>query len=352
MTRARTPFPGKPSRQAGKIGTAALAASALLSWFAPAAAAPAYRFAAFACLQPALGSLIFGLIYRITGGQWGAKLDPFFRAGIRLLPWIWPLVAWLALVPAAHPTFAALPAGPANPGAAMLLLRAAVYELIFAALRIVALRPEYKRLAAPGLLLLVLTLHVLAADWFFTLEPGWTSTGFPLVWMSVQATAGLSWAILMAALCGRSPAEVGPAGRPFGADWGNLLLTAIVFSSYVAFMEFLVIWSGNLPSEITWFLHRDSGVWRAVIIALALFHLFFPLGCLLSKPLKASRRGLPRIAALVCGAELLWCAWFILPPFKDRGLWLPCLCATLLIGGGGIFINRYFAGLPAEGNAP
>jgi len=352
VTSPRDRTGNESERRAAQIGAAALAASALLAWVAPMAAAPAYRFAAFACLQPALGSLIFALIYRITGGQWGEKLDPFFRGGIRLVPWIWPLIALLALVPSSHPSFARQPPGPHNPGPGLILARALVYEGVFIALRFIALRPALKRLAAPGLLALVFTLHFLAADWFFTLEPGWSSTGFPLVWMSVQATAGLAFAILLAALAGNSPATVGPAGRPYGQDWGNLLLTAVVFSTYVAFMEFLVIWSGNLPPEIRWFLRRDNGLWRAVIIALALFHLLFPFSCLLSKSLKASRLGLPRIAGVVCGAELLWCAWFILPPFQDRGPWLACLCATLLIAGGGLFVNRFLADLPRGGAIP
>jgi hypothetical protein len=160
-------------RSAGRVGAIALIASALLAVLAPEAALRAYRFAAFACLQPALGSLIFVLIYRITGGQWGESLYPFLRAGVRLLPWIWPLIAPLALMSTPHPAAHAFDAPiPANPPAAILLMRAAIYELIFLALRRVALR-DSSRWAAPGLLVLVFTLHFLAADWFFTLEPGW-----------------------------------------------------------------------------------------------------------------------------------------------------------------------------------
>jgi hypothetical protein len=340
------------ARGAGRVGVVALIGSGLLLVLAPHQAFPAYRFAAFACLQPALGSLIFGLIYRITGGQWGESLFPFFRAGIRLVPWIWPLIALLAVVPAADPTPHALGLGiPANPSTAVLLLRAVIYELIFLGLRRVALRTSGRSLAAPGLIVLVFTLHVLAADWFFTLEPGWYSSGFPLVWMAIQATAGLSWAILLAAWSGLNPAERGSAGRPLGADWGNLLLTTVVFSSYVAFMEFLIIWSGNLPREIAWFLHRASGGWRAVIVGLALFHLFFPLGCMLLRPLKESRTGVPRVAALLCVAEIFWAAWFILPSFGDRGLLLPLACALCLLGSGGLFLNRYLAEIPVGADA-
>ena len=340
-------------RQARRVGAAAVIVSAGLAWLAPEAAAPAYRFAAFACLQPVLGSLIFALIYRITGGQWGESLYPFFCAGIRLLPWLWPLIAVLVVVPASHATPHAVDAThPANPSAAVLLLRAAIYEGIFIGLRNVALRKSLSRLAAPGLLVLVFTLHFLAADWFFTLEPGWYSSGFPLVWMSIQATAGLSWAILFAAFFGVNPAGSGSAGRPLGMDWGNLLLTTVIFSTYVAFMEFLIIWSGNLPREIAWYLHRDSGGWKAVIAGLALFHLFFPMGCMLLRPLKASRVGVPRVAAMLCVVEIFWAAWFILPSFGDRGVLLFISAATFLAAAGGLFLNRYVAGIQIPEDRP
>ena len=115
--------------------------------------------------------------------------------------------------------------------------------------------------------------------------------------MSIQAAAGLALALAFAPLCGRSPADVGAAGRPLGADWGNLLLTTVILSSYLAFIQYLVIWSGNLPREIAWF-ERRLRPWRWVAVGLALFHLFFPMAFALShrwkhEPARACR-GWPR----------------------------------------------------------
>jgi hypothetical protein len=55
----------------------------------------------------------------------------------------------------------------------------------------------------------------------------------------------------------------------------------------------------------------------------------------------------PRVAALLCVAEIFWAAWFILPSFGDRGWLLPLACALWLLGGGGLFLNRYLAEIPA-----
>lgn len=326
------------NRIAGLSGAAALFVSAILAWMAPSAAAPAWRFAAFACLQPALGSLIFAFIYRTTGGQWGGSLAEFLSAGIRLIPWIWPLIALLLLVPSSRPTSAHAALAP---GVLALAIRAAAYEIVFIFLGKLAVEEWGRSYSGPGLIVLIFTLHFLAADWFFTLDPGWYSTGFPLIWMSIQAASGLALAIGIAALCGRDPGARGPAGRPVGRDWGDLILTTVIFSSYLAFVQLLIIWSGNLPREISWYLRRSSSGWTALVICLALFHLAFPVAFMLSRRLKSSRWGVPAVAWLLSAVELLWAAWFILPPFADRGALFPVLCATCLLAGAGLFINRY-----------
>ena len=344
MTAARFQRLQRWSGWSAWIGWAALLVWAILAWFAPGAAGPAYRFAAFACFQPALGCLIFSLIYRLTGGQWGEALEIFLSAGIRLLPWIWPLVALLVFFPAARPEPAALGLPHSNlPSRETLLIRALVYELVFIGLREVALRKRARRFAGPGLILLVFTLHFLAADWFFVLDPQWYSSGFPLVWMSVAAVAGLGWSIALASAAGRDPAASGSSGRPLGLDWGDLILATVIFSSYVAFVQFLIIWSGNLPREIAWYVRRDGGFWRGVVIGLVLFYLAFPAAFMLFRGLKKSRRGVPGVAWLLFGMQAMWAGWFILPAFADRGPLFPVLCAVALVAGVGLFANRYLA---------
>ena len=53
-------------------------------------------------------------------------------------------------------------------------------------------------------------------------------------------------------------------------DLGNLLLAFVIFWAYVSFSQFLIIWAGNLPREISWYLHRRAGGWPAVAGVLAI----------------------------------------------------------------------------------
>ena len=126
-------------------------------------------------------------------------------------------------------------------------------------------------------------------------------------------------------------------------DWGNLLLTSIVFSTYLALMEFLIIWSGNLPAEIAWFLRREQGAWPWLAFGLALVHLGFPFLLLLSRRWKESPRGMPIVAGIVAGAEILWALWLVLPPFADRGWGMAPFAIVFVAGGAAVWWRCYQA---------
>ena len=56
--------------------------------------------------------------------------------------------------------------------------------------------------------------------------------------------------------------------------------------AYLNFSQFLIIWSGNLPEEIPWYLERMHGAWGCVAIALVVGHFVLPFLLLLSRDLK------------------------------------------------------------------
>ena len=64
-------------------------------------------------------------------------------------------------------------------------------------------------------------------------------------------------------------------------DLGNLMLTFVILWAYMAFSQYLIIWSGNLPEEIPWYLRRLQGGWGWVGVALVLFHFVLPFLLLL-----------------------------------------------------------------------
>lgn len=278
----------------------------VLGFLSPAAVLPAYRFVMFACLGPALGSLVFALIHRTTGGRWGDALEPFLATGCRLAPWIWTFIlALLIFVPTDGPRW------PDYESRAMLALRGGIGAALLFALSIPLGRPRTREnawIGPAGLIVLVFLLHILSDDWLVALEPGWHSTAFPAVWMTGQAVAGLAWAVVAALICGISPGEPSGGERAIGLDWGNLLLTTLVFWCYLAFAQFLIIWAGNLPREIAWFVRRAHGLWLAVPALLAVIHFFLPLAVLLSRAFKRSATLLGLAAVSLIAAQVIYLA--------------------------------------------
>jgi hypothetical protein len=339
------------ARTAGIIGGVALLIALVLGWRFPAALAPAWRCAVFACLGPALGSMVFVLIHQLTGGEWGRALRPYLLGGTRLLPWMWllllPLLFGSVRVPPAMEWW--------RYGApAAFALRALGYGAVFWFLSLAAVRAwpragPVERMAWVGPLGLILVLfmtHLLATDWLAALDPHWISTAFPVVWLIGQAVAGLALAVLVGTLAGADPARpLGPK-RSLGLDWGTLLFATAMLWCYVAFAQFLVVWSGNLPVEAAWFTRRLLGAWRFLPLILLLLHFLAPLIVLLSRRAKQNRQALVLVAGLLLGAQTLQTAWMILPAFPNAPAAMPWLALLLLLALGSLFANRYlkFAG--------
>ncbi|PTY06940.1 hypothetical protein DB347_10085 [Opitutaceae bacterium EW11] len=319
-----------------------MAAALILAVFRPSDIVHAYRFAVFAWLSPALGSLVFLLIYRSTGGQWGDALQPFLRAGISLLPWLWLLALPLLWLAPPSPQFGQTGMLRAYLGHAATAVRAVGYAAAFFLFWLAARRDRRVRetghrdrgaFGPVGLIVLVFVLHLLAVDWLLALEPGWYSTSFPLVWMTGQAVFGLAATVLAALALGLDPKASGAAQRPIGLDWGNLMLTGVIFWSYLSFIQFLIIWNGNLPREVVWYAHRSHGLWLDLLLALLAFYFVLPFLILLSRKWKQRSAVLAGVALSLAVSQLAYLAWMILPSFGDASA-ATCLLAVALAAAG------------------
>jgi hypothetical protein len=336
----------RSERVAGIIGFAALVAGVLVAWRFPSALAPAWRCAVFICIGPAVGSLVFGLIQQLTGGVWAQELRTFLLTGIRLLPWIWllllPLLGQGLREPVAEPGF-----GYATPAAFALraVLYGAVFFLMASAMRRAWLkggRPEKLGWVGPlGAIVLLFMTHLLASDWLASLDLHWHSTAFAVIWLSGQAVAGLAVAILGAILAGADVAQPIGYHRYLGIDWGTLLFSAAMFWCYVAFSQFIVVWSGNLPDEASWYTRRLHGLWRYVPFALLVLQFVAPLVVLLSRRAKQKRWPLAAVAVVLLLGQSLHTAWTILGGFPDAPSATPWLALIFALMLGGFAVNRY-----------
>ena len=83
----------------------------------------------------------------------------------------------------------------------------------------------------------------------------------------------------MLVLLAETPPLAGYVGQRHYHDLGKLMLAFVMFWAYVSFSQYLIIWSGNLPEEIPWYLRRLQGGWGWVGVALILSSTSFFRSC-------------------------------------------------------------------------
>ncbi|TMA82880.1 MAG: hypothetical protein E6J77_15170, partial [Deltaproteobacteria bacterium] len=268
------------------VGIAGLAACAAGAAANPAAFFRAYLVAYLFWLGIALGCMAIVLIHYLTGGAWGLVIRRVLESGTRTLPLLalafLPLAFGLReLYEWARPEVVAADAllrhKSAYLNAPFFLVRAAIYLAAWIAVAAVLRRwsPEdaapprrLRVLAGPGLAVYGLTMTFAAIDWVMSLEPHWFSTVYGMMFATGQVLAGFAFVIAVTTLLARRAPLAGLVAPNHFTDLGNLLLAFVMLWAYLAFAQYLLIWAGNLPEEIPWYLRRQQGGWAAVAVAL------------------------------------------------------------------------------------
>jgi hypothetical protein len=189
--------------------------------------------------------------------------------------------------------------------------------------------------AGPGIILYCLLVTFASVDWLMSTDPHWFSTIYGIYLIGSQGLAAIAFLILVGLfLMRREPMSRVLTPHHFH-DWGKLLLAFVMLWAYFCFSQFLITWSGNLPEEIQWYLHRTRHGWGFVAVALALFHFALPFVMLLSRSLKRHANRLRWVAIWMLFMRLVDLFWQVEPSFEHKRpemYWLY-LAAPAAIGG-------------------
>jgi hypothetical protein len=313
-------------------------------------------------LGVALGGLALLTMQYLTKGNWGFVLRRQLEAASRTLPLNALFFVPLAIAMLTHHLYPwAIGLSPEDklipkfqsymtPHGA--IARAVVYFLVWGILAFQLNRwgkwqderdePDmprsnrYQKLAGPGMILYALTITLAVVDWVMSLDNHWYSTMYGFIFIVGQGLIAMSFFIMLTKALNdyRPVSEI--MQKQYWHDLGNLMLAMVMLFAYMSFSQFLIIWSGNLPEEIEWYIKRFHGGWGVIIVLIALLHFAVPFFFLLMKSIKRNPKTLVLIAGLMFVMRYIDLNWYTMPNFADRAALNPSwmdLVVPIALGG-------------------
>src|ERR1017187_4913797 len=278
----------------------------------------AYLLGFMCWLGVALGSMAILMIRHLTGGGWGMVIRRILGAAMRTVPLL--ALLFIPFILGMHKLY--IWAQPLDQIADKhlrehleditktylttngFILRAVFYFAIWNLLSFLLSKwskqtdragapdntDRFKVVAGPGLILYGFTISFAAIDWVMSLDPSWISTIFGLVILIGEVLSAMCFAVVVERILFDYKPMSEMLKPDFVHDHGKWMLTFVMVWAYFNYSQWLIIWAGNLPSEITYYLRRLNGGWGYVGLFIVIFHFAIPFGTLLSRSFKRNIR--------------------------------------------------------------
>jgi len=327
----------------------------------------------------AIGSMAILMIRHLTGGGWGMVIRRILGAAMRTMPVLTVLFIPIAIAVVKHssmyPWLRPLESIENEHLRAHLeqitktylnvggfLGRAVFYFVVWNGLSYFLTRwskeqdapngpdntSKFKAISGPGLILIGLTISFAGIDWVMSLDPSWISTIFGLIILITGVLSAMCFSVVVERILVEYKPMSEMLQESFVHDHGKWMLAFTMVWAYFNFSQWLIIWNGNLPSEISYYMRRLHGGWDKVGLALVVFHFFLPFAMLLSRPIKRDIRRLVRIAVLLLFMTYVDLFWIVEPNFSDTFRITPAdVIVPVAIGGWWLWaFFRNLAALP------
>lgn len=315
-----------------------------------------------------LGSIAWLLIYHLTGGAWGVAIRRILEAAIPLtilmavlliplLLGLPRLYVWAQTDVVANDTVLQNKQPYLN--VTFFIIRAVIYFAIWIGGALLlnrwsreqeatvqpaareAIDTRLRQFGGPGVALYGLTMTFAAFDWTMSLEPHWYSSIYGVMIIAGQVLTAMAFTIVVLAWLAPRTALGRVLTQQHFNDLGNFLLGTTLFWMYIAFSQFLIIWSANLPEEVVWYLARLEGGWQWLALLILLGHFVLPFAILLSARIKRRWERLVWIAALLLVADLLHLYWLVEPAFHAGSFFLNPMVLVLPVAIGALWLYGF-----------
>jgi hypothetical protein len=350
----------------GLVGAIASIAGAFL---APDSFFSAYLTGYMFWLGLSLGCMAILMLYHLVGGAWGTVIRRILEAGMMTLPMMavlfLPILFNLKKI-----YFWARPEGLADPKIADIahsylnfngiLIRYIFYFVIWIGMAFFLNRwsteqdsiegrstLRFRAISSIGLVIYSLTISFAVIDWVMSLQARWISTIYGLLFVAGEALSTFCFVVIIETILSKRKPMSEYLNETEIHDHGKLMFAFVMVWAYFNFSQWLIIWAGNLPEEIPWYMRRLHGGWEHVGLFLVVFHFAVPFALLLSRQLKREARTLVRLASWLIFMRVVDIYWHVEPAFHPT-FHLSWLHFTVVAGMGGLWLAYFFNNLRAR----
>jgi hypothetical protein len=177
-------------------------------------------------------------------------------------------------------------------------------------------RTRFENLSGPMIPLYVILMTDFVIVFVKSLDVIWASSVYGLQFLVAQGYAVLALGIITLILLSRYEPVKTLFRQTEQHDLGKLAFAFVMLNIYLTFAEFLIIWSGNIPDEVTYYLKRIHGGWWTICSLDAICHWVIPFSILLSRDIKRSKKKMIWVGSFMLLARLIDMFWLIAPAFK------------------------------------
>ncbi|MGB9204679.1 MAG: hypothetical protein WCB94_12015 [Terriglobales bacterium] len=352
------------------IGVIAAIASIAGAYLAPGSFYPAYLTGFMFWLGLSLGCMAILMLYHLVGGAWGTVIRRILESGMMTLPLMFvlfiPILLHLPKLyfwarpdvltdPKTDPKIIEITHSYLNFNG--ILLRYIVYFAIWFGMAYFLNRwsteqdsiagqstLRFRAMSSIGLVIYSLTISFAVIDWVMSLQARWISTIYGLLFVAGEALSAFCFVVVIESILGKRKPMSEYLTDTEVHDHGKFILTFVMVWAYFNFSQWLIIWAGNLPEEIPWYVRRMNGGWEVVGLFLVVFHFAVPFALLLSRQLKRKARSLVWLASWLMVMRIVDIFWHI-EPASYPAFHLSWLHFAIVAGVGGLWMAYFFHNL-------
>ena len=206
---------------------------------------------------------------------------------------------------------------------------------------------KMRRVSAVGIALFALTGSFFAFDAIMSLDPTWYSTMFGVYIFAGAFLSAIAFILLVSLYLRSKGIFVDEINEKHYSNLGKIAFSITVFWAYIGGFQYYIIWYGNIPEEVNWFLQRWEGPWKYISYMLIFGHFVIPFTTLIFYRLKRNKSVLMVIGFLILAVHWLDIYWLIMPNyFRVEGIEAHSLLSwtdfSLILAMGGFFMAIYW----------